>query len=231
VPFNNIEGLLKIFMALSSNSLNGGICIMLLLISTALLIFNLEYHVTSAESIINDGPFQSQIINQAKSIDRKFTPEIMTPDEYFDMYPSEILKALEGSYSTSYNLNGSNQQGSLEGERHHTEVILNADTAQAYLPGIAFINDQSMKFTPGNDGVFGKTQLYPEQSMSLITAITNQQSDLKLKSLPKGLSVVSSSDPRVTVATQISPDYKTSKYILTARIITCSHTYNNLSMS
>lgn len=132
--------------------------------------------------------------------------ETTTPDDYFNMYPNEILIALEGSYqSTSRNFDETNDQ-------HIAEIVSNNDATRIYLPGIAYIDDgriTGMKQQSASKSVTSQ-QL---DSLSPTKMSRNQLSHLKLESLPKGFTVLASSDPRVHILETV-----TAKQNIPARI-------------
>ena len=114
------------------------------------------------------------------------------PDHYFNLYPKEILIALEGTYSLASNSTERHNIQQIDQDLIVAEIILNRGATGTILPGIVFIDDLNTE------------TIKPQRSQLLSSKISSPISNsyltpLILESLPNDFSVLRSSDSRVSI--------------------------------
>ena len=194
----------------SSSGTHAGIWIVLICASLAICVFTLKRQadvsspISSTLTILNEfegvpnllQPLSVKNVNPI-SVGKSGIDVSTSPDHYFEMYPREVLSAMEGTYSSYFNTS------QTAGEGHTIEIVSNTDGTRIFLPGIAYIEDgKPNSITPISKSKSQKSPS-PKASTQLLDSssqISNKQlSHLKLDSLPKGFAVLTSSDPRVHI--------------------------------
>ena len=114
------------------------------------------------------------------------------PDHYFNLYPKEILIALEGTYSLASNSTKSYNIQQIDQDLIVAEIILNRGATGTILPGIVFIDDLNTEIVKPQGSQFLSSKISSSNSSSYLTPLI-------LESLPSGFSVLRSSDSRVSI--------------------------------
>ena len=114
------------------------------------------------------------------------------PDHYFNLYPKEILIALEGTYSLASNSTKSYNIQQIDQDLTVAEIILNRGATGTILPGIVFIDDLNTEIVKPQGSQFLSSTISSSNSNSYLTPLI-------LESLPSGFSVLRSSDSRVSI--------------------------------
>ena len=114
------------------------------------------------------------------------------PDHYFNLYPKEILIALEGTYSLASNSTKSYNIQQIDQDLTVAEIILNRGATGTILPGIVFIDDLNTQIVKPQGSQFLSSKISSSNSNSYLTPLI-------LESLPSGFSVLRSSDSRVSI--------------------------------
>lgn len=182
-----------------------GIWTTLLLSSIAFLAFHYyDYHSTERKSIGMSATLdlrdqllrnrqQLQSVNHVASSNVRDSQNIANlPDHYFDLYPKEILTTLEGTYSLAFNDTESNNIRQINQDLVVAEILPNRGATGAILPGIAFIDDLHTNMIKHQGSQLLNSKLSSPISNSHLTP-------LNLESLPNSVTVLRSSDSRVSV--------------------------------
>lgn len=193
-----------------SSIMKSGSWMIVALSSIALLAFHYGYQTNERTSTIMSATFnmRDQPLSSRKSVnyilsstnqdsERKGT----SPDDYFDLYPKEVLTTMVGAYSCATNHLGRQETNLIEQNLSVAEVISNRGVTASILPGIVYIDDLN------TDGIPPSGSQVPsvENVLANRESLSSQLTGLNLESLPNGFSVLKSSDSRVSVEELITP--------------------------
>ena len=134
---------------------------------------------------------------------RKLAMEMNLVGKYYDLYPSEMLIAMQGTFAGRSSRFSKDADGGCI-----TEIVMNYDTSRAILSGVAYCNDMLVE-RKLSDSISHFTSKESNLHEPQFNVTKSQFSALSIEDLPEGFTVLKASDPRairtVTNVQKINP--------------------------